>query len=37
MERNEVCHANFVRRMVEYASEQLGFLDEVSKYEQTPG
>jgi len=37
MERNEERRANFVGRMAQYMPEQLGFLDEVSKDERTPG
>lgn len=35
-ERNEAVRADFVGRMAQYAPEQLGFLDEVSKDERTP-
>jgi transposase len=37
MERNEERRANFIGRMAQYMPEQLGFLDEVSKDERTPG
>ena len=36
-ERNEDKRAEFVYRMAEYTQEQLGFLDETSKDEKTPG
>ena len=36
LERDEECRAAFVERMAQYTPEQLGFLDEVSKDEQTP-
>ena len=36
-ERNEDKWAEFVYRMAEYTREQLGFLDETSKDEKTPG
>ena len=34
-ERNEAIRADFIRRMAQYAPEQLGFLDKVSKDERT--
>ena len=34
-ERNEPLRADFIGRMAQYAPEQLGFLDEVSKDERT--
>jgi len=37
IERNEEHCENFVGRMAQYTPEQLGFLDEVSKDERTPG
>jgi transposase len=36
-ERNEDKRAEFVYRMAEYTQEQLGFIDETSKDEKTPG
>jgi transposase len=35
LERNEDLRADFIGRMAQYTSEQLGFLDEVSKDERT--
>ncbi|KAG1766580.1 hypothetical protein EDD22DRAFT_844906 [Suillus occidentalis] len=34
-ERNEDHHVNFIRRMVYYESEDLGFIDKTSKDERT--
>ncbi|KZT00860.1 uncharacterized protein LAESUDRAFT_665107, partial [Laetiporus sulphureus 93-53] len=34
-ERNEDLHADFVHQMTQYTSEQLGFIDEVSKNERS--
>jgi transposase len=36
-ERNEPRRADFIRRMAQYAPEELGFLDETSKDERTVG
>jgi transposase len=37
LERDETRHADFVRRMAQYSPEEIGFLDEMSKDERTPG
>jgi hypothetical protein len=36
-ERNELRHTEFVARMAQYQPEEIGFLDETSKDERTPG
>ncbi|KAG2754235.1 hypothetical protein P692DRAFT_201666478, partial [Suillus brevipes Sb2] len=36
-ERNELRRAEFVARMAQYQPEEIGFLDETSKDERTPG
>jgi hypothetical protein len=36
-ERNEPLRNDYMRRMAKYSPEQLGFLDETSKNDKTPG
>lgn len=36
-ERNEPLRNDYMRRMAQYSPEQLGFLDETSKNDKTPG